>query len=85
VAAAKGSDRRVNPIKVRRMQERRSALEVEVGKAEAEIAGLEAALGNFVSVEETVRLNDLLHARRADLAALLAEWEDVAQSLEADT
>jgi len=29
-----------------------------VSKAEAEIAELEASLGNFVNVEETVRLND---------------------------
>jgi ATP-binding cassette subfamily F protein 3 len=82
---AKASERRVNPIKLRRMQERRAAIEAEVGKREAEIAELEASLGNFVNVEETVRLNDLLNARRADLEALLKEWEEVAQSIEANS
>jgi len=81
----KASERRVNPIKLRQMRERRAAIEVEVSQRETEIAGLEASLGNFVNVEETVRVNDLLNARRADLEALLKEWEDVAQSIEANS
>jgi ATP-binding cassette, subfamily F, member 3 len=80
----KTPERRVNPIKVRQLQERRSALEAEVSKSEAEIAELEASLGTFVSVEETVRLNDLIVARRTALAALVAQWEEVVQSLEAN-
>jgi len=79
---AKAPEPRVNPLKLRRMEERRVAIEVEVSKSEAEISGLETALGNFVSVEETVRLNELLTARRVGLEALLAEWEEVAQSIE---
>jgi len=75
---------RLNPIKLRQMKERQRDLEIEVSKLEAEIADYEAALGNFVSVDETVRVNDLLNARRADLQALLTEWEQVAQSLEAN-
>jgi hypothetical protein len=66
------------------LQDRRAALEAEVSQSEREIAELEIALGNFVSVEETVRLNDLLSARRTALEALLAEWEDVVQSIEAN-
>jgi ATP-binding cassette subfamily F protein 3 len=65
------------------MQDRRAALEAQVSQAETEIAALETALGNFVSVEETVRLNDLLTARRKGLEALVAEWEEVVQSMEA--
>ncbi len=76
---------RLNPIKLRHMKERREEIEVEVSKLEAEIADCENALGRFVSVEETVRLSDLAAARRADLAALLKEWEDVAQSIEANS
>ncbi|HUD13320.1 MAG TPA: ABC-F family ATP-binding cassette domain-containing protein [Terracidiphilus sp.] len=81
---SKAPERRVNPIKLRQMQERRGALEAEVSKSEAEIAELEAALGSFVSVEETVRLNDRLNARRAALQTLLADWEEVVQSIEAN-
>jgi len=76
---------RLNPIKLRRMKQRRQEIEVEVGKLEVEIADYEGALGHFVSVEETARLSDLVTARRADLAALLKEWEDVAQLIEANS
>ena len=81
-AAPKPAEKRVNPMKVRKMEERRKAIELEVAQIEAEIADFEARLGNFVSVEETQRIADLLEARRADLTARMAEWEEVAQSLE---
>ena len=80
----RAAEKRLNPIKLRQMQDRRTALEAEVSRTEAEIAGLETSLGNFVSVEETVRLNDLLTARRADLEKLVGEWEEVVQSIEAN-
>jgi hypothetical protein len=35
-------------------------------------------------VEETVRLNDLLTGRRAALEKMVAEWEEVVQSIEAN-
>jgi ATP-binding cassette subfamily F protein 3 len=82
---AKSADRRLNPIKLRHMKERRHAIEDEVTRLEVEIADYEAALANFVSLEETKRFTDLLHARRGDLEALLAEWEDVAQTIEANS
>ena len=50
-----------------------------------EVGDYEAALGNFVSVEETKRVHELLEARRADLEALMIEWEEVAQSIEANS
>jgi ATP-binding cassette subfamily F protein 3 len=81
---ARVPEKRVNPIKLRQMQDRRAALEAEVSKAETAIAELEAALGNFVSVEETVRLNDLLSARRSALEKLVTEWEEVVQTIEAN-
>jgi hypothetical protein len=67
------------------MRERRKAIEDEVTKLEVEIADYEAALGSFVSIEETKRVTELLNARRADLVALLGEWEEVAQSIEANS
>jgi ATP-binding cassette subfamily F protein 3 len=76
---------RLNPIKLRHMRERRKAIEDEVAKLEVEIADYEAALGTFVSIEETKRVTELLNARRADLEALLGEWEEVAQSIEANS
>jgi ATP-binding cassette subfamily F protein 3 len=82
-AEPKAPEKRVNPIKLRQMQDRRAALEAEVSKTETEISGLETSLANFVSVDETVRLNDLLTARKAALGKLVAEWEEVVQSMEA--
>ena len=83
--AQRSATRRLNPIKLRQMKERRDEIEEEVTRLEAEIADYEAALGNFVSVEETQRVTDLLDARRADLESLLGEWEEVAQSIEANS
>src|SRR5579884_418251 len=74
--------RRVNPLKLKQMQERRATVEEEVSRLESEIAEIETALANFVSVEETARLSAVLETRRASLAALMSEWEELAQSLE---
>jgi ATP-binding cassette, subfamily F, member 3 len=82
--SAPASPGRLNPIKLRQMKERRREIEDEVGKLEVEIADYESALGHFVSVEETSRVSDLLSARRKELETLLAEWEGVAQTIEAN-
>ncbi|HXA53041.1 MAG TPA: ABC-F family ATP-binding cassette domain-containing protein [Candidatus Acidoferrum sp.] len=82
-AAAAGTGR-LNPIKLRQMKERRRAIEDEVTRLEVEIADYEGALANFSSATETQRLSELLGARRSDLEALLAEWEQVASIIEAN-
>jgi ATP-binding cassette subfamily F protein 3 len=84
-AAQKPASQRLNPIKLRKMKERRGEIEDEVAKLEGEIADYEMALSNFVSVEETSRVNTLLEARRKDLEGLMAEWEEVAQLIEANS
>src|SRR5664279_3205360 len=45
--------RRVNPIKLRQMQERYVFVEAEIPRVEAQIADTEHSLGTFVSMEET--------------------------------
>ena len=64
------------------MKQRRREIEDEVTRLEVEIADYEQSLSNFTSVDDTVRLNDLLNARRMDLVNLMMEWEDVAQTIE---
>ncbi len=76
--------RRLNPIKLRQMKQRRRAIEDEVTRLEVEIADYEQELAHFTSAEETQRVTDLLNARRTDLESLLAEWEGVAQAIEAN-
>jgi hypothetical protein len=65
------------------MKQRRREIEDEVTRLEVEIADYERALANFTSADETMRVNDLLNARRTDLIDLMTEWEDVAQTIEA--
>jgi len=85
VFLTKPPEKRVNPIKLRQMKDRQESIELEVGKLEAEIGDCEAALANFVSIDETRRLTELLEARRTELASLLAEWEEVAHLIEANS
>ena len=83
-AAANGSDkaRRVNPIKLKQMQERLGAIEEEMPQLETAIAETEAALGNFVSAEETTRLSTVLGGLREMQASLTEEWEDLMLQVE---
>jgi chromosome segregation ATPase len=64
------------------LQQRREGAETQIAKLEAEIAGYEAALADFRSAGETIRLSDRLARRRADLSALLKEWEEVSEQIE---
>jgi ATP-binding cassette subfamily F protein 3 len=73
--------RRMNPIRLRQLQDRCTALEEEIARLEAEIAGHEAALADFKSAEESRRLAALLEERRAVLETRLAEWEEVSREV----
>jgi ATP-binding cassette, subfamily F, member 3 len=80
--SAKAPEKRVNPMKLQEMKKRQTDIEAKIGRLESQIAEYEAALSNFVSVEETKRTNDLLEAHKSKLAATLSEWEEVAQLTE---
>jgi ATP-binding cassette subfamily F protein 3 len=82
-AITEPKQKRMNPIKLRQMQERVAEIEATVAKLEAEIADTESALGSFVSVEETMRLTQLLETRRAELAKMMEEWEELSSTIEA--
>ena len=83
MAPKPSGDKRINPIKLRQMEDRCHAIEEEVARVEAEIADCERELANFRSAEETMRVSDLLTARREELENLLAEWEEVSHAIEA--
>jgi ATP-binding cassette subfamily F protein 3 len=74
--------KRLNPIKLRQMQERCAFLEEELPRVEASIADTEEALGNFVSMEETKRQTQLLEDLRVQANLLTAEWEELTLQLE---
>jgi hypothetical protein len=78
-----GVAKRVNPMKLKKAQDRLKEVEQQVAALESEIAGHESALADFKSVEETVRLNELVTARRRELETRVAEWESLSAELEA--
>ncbi|MGD0297398.1 MAG: ABC-F family ATP-binding cassette domain-containing protein [Bryobacteraceae bacterium] len=81
-AAHAASAKRLNPIKLKKMQDRCQQLEQQIERVESEIAGYEAELANFVSAEESLRVSNLLEKSRAELAKHLAEWEQVSELVE---
>jgi ATP-binding cassette subfamily F protein 3 len=76
------SKKRINPIKLKQMQERHQQLEQGIARLEDGIAECERELQSFVSAEETARWTELLAARRAELEGLMGEWEGLSQELE---
>ena len=82
VAATSASIKKLNPIKLRQMQERLQFIEEEVPRCEAAITVTETALGNFVSAEETQRLSTELERLRMENSSLAAEWEELMLQLE---
>jgi ATP-binding cassette subfamily F protein 3 len=78
----KEKPRRLNPIKQKQMEERCAFLEEETPRIEAAIALTEEQLGAYVSAAETARLTALAEDLRAQLAALMAEWEELIMQLD---
>jgi ATP-binding cassette subfamily F protein 3 len=81
VDAGDARPKRLNPIRLRQLKERRESMEEEIARLEAEIAGYESALADYRSAEESIRVGELLTRRRADLERLLAEWEEVSSQI----
>jgi ATP-binding cassette, subfamily F, member 3 len=76
------SKKRINPIKLKQMQERHQQVEQGIARLEDGIAECERELQSFVSAEETARWTELLAARRVELEGLMSEWEGLSQELE---
>src|SRR5271167_1671429 len=76
------SKKRINPIKLKQMQERHHQVEADIARLEDGIAQCERELQSFVSAAETARWTELLAKRRSELQPLMAEWEDLSQTLE---
>jgi ATP-binding cassette, subfamily F, member 3 len=82
-ASPAAKPKRLNPIKRKKMEDRIRELEGEISRAETVIAQCETALQDFVSAEESQRQSQELGQRKAAHAALIKEWEDLSQSLQA--
>ena len=78
-----GKGRRLNPIKRKQIADRVQEIERDIARVEAAIARCETVLQTFVSAEESHRQTEDLHSQRSELAALMKEWEELSQTLEA--
>src|SRR5581483_6989705 len=58
--------KKINPYKLREMQDRLQHIEAEISRAEGQIGDCERALQTFVSAAETIRLNTLIEQRRSE-------------------
>ena len=81
-SVAAESKKRLNPIKRKQLEDRVHDLEQEISRTESAIIGLETELQRFVSADESQRQSHELDQRKASHAALLKEWEELAESLQ---
>ncbi len=77
--------RRLNPIKMRQMEEKRSGLEEEAARLEIAIAETEAAMAVYVTAEQSVRQSNELDVLRERLDATMQEWAEVSEAIEEET
>jgi ATP-binding cassette subfamily F protein 3 len=75
--------KRVNPLKLKQMQDRAAALEDRISALESTIRETELALADYRSQDEMQRLSGELSRQQAELAQATSEWEDVSSQLEA--
>ncbi len=75
--------KRINPIKLKQMQEQAKQLEGRIADLEAQIQQAELAFSDFVGADEAMRLSNLLDAQRSQLSQAMNEWESVTEELEA--
>jgi ATP-binding cassette subfamily F protein 3 len=75
--------KRINPIKLKQMQEQARELEERISELELDIQQAEAKLSEYVSADEAVRLSKQLEANRSELERTMAQWEQVTQEIEA--
>jgi ATP-binding cassette subfamily F protein 3 len=80
---ASASAKRINPMRLKQMQDQAQALETRIAQLEAEIQAAELSLSDFASPNEAMRLSNLLESQRAELDRAMAEWESVSEQIQA--
>jgi ATP-binding cassette subfamily F protein 3 len=74
--------KRLNPIKLRQLEDKLRFTEEEIPRLEQAIAVAEEKMGVFTSAEESQRTAAELEGLREERAKRLAEWEELAVLLE---
>ena len=74
--------KRLNPIKLKQLEDRVLAIDHELTELDARITAAEEHLGHFSSAEDSQRTAAELEGLRDQRTTLLAEWESHATALE---
>ncbi len=80
---ASASAKRINPMRLKQMQDQAQALETRIAQLEAEVQAAELSLSDFASPNEAMRLSNLLESQRTELDHAMAEWESVSEQIQA--
>ncbi len=78
----KPAAKRLNPIKLKQIEDRLTAIEQELVAIDSRIEATEQSLGHYISAEESQRTAATLDELREQRTALLAEWDSLASTLE---
>jgi ATP-binding cassette, subfamily F, member 3 len=74
--------KRLNPIKLKQLEDRLAFAEEEIPRLEKAITATEEKLGTFTSAEDSQRTAAELEQLRTQRTTLLTEWEDLSLTLE---
>ncbi len=74
--------KRVNPMKLKSLQDRLKQIEADVATMESEVAKAEEEIAVFKTAEESLRLSNLIGDRRTAIDKSMAEWEEISVALE---
>jgi ATP-binding cassette subfamily F protein 3 len=81
-AAEASRPKRLNPIRRKQMEDRAREIEEEIARVETAIARCETAMQGFVNAAESQRQSQELDQSKSAHAALLKEWEKLAETLQ---
>jgi ATP-binding cassette subfamily F protein 3 len=73
--------KKINPIKLKQLQDRVVQLEADIASTEAAMTDTEAKLSNYSNADESARLGTALAALREKHEKLLADWESTSEAL----
>ena len=74
--------KRLNPIKLKQLEDRLRHAEEEIPRLESAITAAEARLGSFTSAEQSQKDAAELELLRTKRSTVLAEWEELSLTLE---
>ena len=75
--------KRINPMKLKQLQDQAKQLESRIAELETEIQQGELSFSDFSGAEQATRLSNLLEAQRAELERAMAQWDEITHQIEA--